>query len=136
MQNLDSVDKEPGDLYDSRMTWCHVFFQFLRPALYLSIIAATHVVLLYQYPDFQYINWAWIVGVILMAIAYVTLRLIFEYILGLRHIGTFDELFLYDTSTNKSVITAILYFDKFDDRMLTHLKNRMLRYRRLRSRFV
>ena len=64
------------------------------------------------------------------------MRLFFEYILGLKHIGTFDELFLYDTSTNKSVITAILYFDKFDDKILTHLKNRMLRYRRLRSRFV
>ena len=88
------------------------------------------------FPDFKYIKWAWIVGIILMCVVYFALRLFFEYILGLKHIGTFDELFLYDTSTNKSVITAILYFDKFDDKILTHLKNRMLRYRRLRSRFV
>ena len=72
-----------------------------------------------------------------MCVVYVLLYLIFEYILGLRHIGTFDELFLYDTGTNKSVITAIMFFDKFDgNKILTHLKNRMLRYRRLRSRFV
>ena len=118
------------------MTWCHVFFQFLRPILYLGIIFGTHFGLKAQFPDFKYIKWAWVVGVVAMIVVYVSLRLIFEYILGLRHIGTFDELFLYDTSTNKSVITAILYFDKFDDKILTHLRNRMLRYRRLRSRFV
>jgi hypothetical protein len=104
--------------------------------LYLGIIIGTHFALKAQFSDFKYINWAWVVGVVVMIVVYVSLRLIFEYILGLRHIGTFDELFLYDTSTNKSVITAILYFDKFDDKILTHLRNRMLRYRRLRSRFV
>ena len=108
----------------------------MRPVLYLGIILGTHFALMTYFPDFKYIKWAWIVGIILMCVVYLALRLFFEYILGLKHIGTFDELFLYDTSTNKSVITAILYFDKFDDKILTHLKNRMLRYRRLRSRFV
>ena len=108
----------------------------MRPILYLGIIFGTHFALKAQFPDYKYIKWAWVVGVVVTVVVYVSLRLIFEYILGLRHIGTFDELFLYDTSTNKSIITAILYFDKFDDKILTHLRNRMLRYRRLRSRFV
>ena len=108
----------------------------MRPVLYLGIIFGTHFALKARFPDFEYIDWAWTVGIALMCVIYVLLHIFFEYILGLRHIGTFDELFLYDTTTNKSVITALLYFDKFDDKILTHLKNRMLKYRRLRSRFV
>ena len=108
----------------------------MRPILYLSSVIGIHFALKARFPDFEYIKWAWTVGVVFMSFVYVILRLVFEYLLGLRHIGTFDELFLYDTSTNKSVITTILYFDKFDDKILTHLKNRMLKYRRLRSHFV
>ena len=108
----------------------------MRPILYLSSVIGIHFALNARFPDYEYIKWAWTVGVVFMSFVYVILRLVFEYLLGLRHIGTFDELFLYDTSTNKSVITTILYFDKFDDKILTHLKNRMLKYRRLRSHFV
>ena len=71
-----------------------------------------------------------------MLVVYILLRLLFEYIFGLKHIGTFDELYMYDKSTNKVIITAILYFDKFDEAILSHLKRKMLRYRRLRSKFV
>jgi len=68
---------------------------------------------------------------------YILLRVFWHYVLGLTHIGTFDELQLYDKSTNKTIITATLYFEKFNaDLMLTNLKQRMLRYKQLRSTFV
>ena len=76
------------------------------------------------------------VKVKLFNIFYILLRMVFEIVLDMKHLGTFDELYLYDPVVNKNIITAILYFDKFDDKMLTHLKNRMLKYKRLRSKFV
>ena len=54
----------------------------------------------------------------------------------MKHLGAFDELYIYDPANNKNIITAILYFEKFDDKMLTHFKNRMLKYKRLRSKLV
>jgi hypothetical protein len=76
-------------------------------------------------------------GFIGMVLYYILLRLIWHYALGLTHIGTFDELQLYDKSTNKTIITATLYFEKFNaDLMLTNLKQRMLKYKQLRSTFV
>ena len=55
----------------------------------------------------------------------------------MRHIGTLDELQMYDMSTNKTIITAVLFFDKFDaDVILERLRSRMLGHLRLRSLFV
>ena len=122
-----------GTLFMSRMTWCHVFWQIGRPMFYFSIVYATHLYTESKYPEFKY---SWWLGVFVMCIFYILLRIVFEIVLDMKHLGTFDELYLYDPSVNKSIITAILYFDKFDDKMLTHLKNRMLKYKRLRSKFV
>lgn len=77
------------------------------------------------------------IGIFAMILYYLLLRFIWRYIFGLVHIGTFDELQLYDKSTNKTIITASLYFSKFNaDLMLENLKARMLRYKTLRSKFV
>ena len=45
-------------------------------------------------------------------------------------------IYLHDTAMNKPIITSVLYFDKFDHTMLDYMKERMLKYRRLRSGFV
>ena len=100
---------------------------------YFSIVYATHLYTESKYPEFKY---SWWLGVFVMFIFYILLKMVFEIVLDMKHLGTFDELYLYDPAVNKSIITAILYFDKFDDKMLTHLKNRMLKYKRLRSKFV
>lgn len=72
-----------------------------------------------------------------MVVYYFLLRIIWRYVFGLTHIGPCDELQLYDKSTNKTIITATMYFDRFDaDTMLERLKTRMLKYKQLRSTFV
>ena len=114
------------------MTYCDIFFQVFRPIFYGGIVFATHYFLQEKYPDIPY---TWWIGLVAMVFVYYFLRVIFEFIFGLQHIGGIDEHYLYDMANNKSIITAILYFDKSDERILTHFKT-MLRYRRLRSKFV
>ena len=115
------------------MTWCHIFWQIWRPAFYFGIVYATHYYTKQEYPEFEY---PWWLGFFVMLAIFLLLRIIFEYFLGMKHLGAFDELYIYDPANNKNIITAILYFEKFDDKMLTHFKNRMLKYKRLRSKLV
>ena len=81
------------------------------------------------------LEYPWLTGFASMISVYVAFWLFFEYILRLKHIGTFDNIYLHDTVRNKPIITAVLYFDKFDHTMLNYMKERMLKYRRLRSVF-
>ena len=97
----------------------------MRPIFYFCVAYGTH---LGVESKFEKLEHSWLLGFVAMSLVYLSLRLFFEHVLGLTHLGAFDELYLYDSANNRSIISAILYFDKFDDKMLTHLKNRMLKY--------
>jgi hypothetical protein len=72
-----------------------------------------------------------------MVFYYYLLKVVWYSGFGLTHIGIADELQLYDKSTNKTIITAAMYFERFNaDLMLCRLKERMMRYKQLRSTFV
>ena len=59
--------------------------------------------------------WIWLISFGVVLCIYLGGRLVVRCIFGLRHIGVLDELQLYDMSRNKTIITAVLYFDKFED---------------------
>ena len=108
------------------MTWCDLVFQFTRPVWYLAILLSARY---YLSERFESTFGVWLLSITVLTCSYVLIRAFFRYILGLRHIGTLDELQLYDMSTNKTIITAVLYFDKFDaDSMLDFMRARMLKH--------
>jgi len=116
----------------TRMTYLDVFIGLLRPALYAGIAYGFAYLFIYYEIPFPYI-----LGVFAMWLYYLFLRFIWRYCFGLTHIGTIDELQLYDKSTNKSIIIASCYFDRLNaDLMLTNIQRRMLKYKTLRSKFV
>ena len=121
------------------MTCFTIFCSLLRPFFFLGIAFGTHYYLTTYEPEqlhSKILEYPWLVGIATMISAYVIFWLFFEYVLGLKHIGTFDNIYLHDTAVNKPIITSVLYFDKFDHTMLDYMKERMLKYRRLRSGFV
>ena len=104
--------------------------------MYIALIVFGNYGLHLRNPNLN-VGWYWIANIGLALTCYICLRLIFRFLLGLRHIGTLDELQMFDMSTNKTIITAVLFFDKFDaDVILERLRSRMLGHRRLRSLFV
>ena len=111
----------------------------MRPIFYLGIVFGTHYYLTTYEPEQLHpkiLEYPWLVGIATLISVYVIFWLFFEYVLGLKHIGTFDNIYFHDTAVNKPIITSVLYFDKFDHTMLDYMKERMLKYRRLRSGFV
>ena len=115
------------------MTYCDAVLNFARPVFYFGIVYGVHRYLVDYQPDIPY---TWGIGVLVMMTWYVFLKCVFN-CLGLTGLGSFDELYIYEQANNKTIIPAILYFDKFDgDTMLTHFKNNTLKYQRLRSTFV
>ena len=115
------------------MTYCDVLFNFARPAFYFGIVYGVHRYLEEYQPDVPY---TWVIGILAMISWFIILRFAFK-CFGLTSLGTFDELYIYEQANNKTIIPAVLYFEKFDgDTMLTHMKNNTLRYKRLRSTFV
>ena len=115
------------------MTYCDVLFQLVRVLIYFGIVYGTHR---YLKEKHEHVEYTWWIGVAAMISVYYLLKLVFE-LLGYKHLGAFDGIYIYDMSNNKVIIPAILYFDKFDgDSMLTHMKSKILKYKRLRSTFV
>ena len=127
-------DRPIGHLFKSRMTYLDVVLQFTRPLFYVGIVYGMHAYLTSKHPEVPYPT---LIGIVVMILWFYILKLFFEHGLGLQSLGTFDGLYTFDQSNNKVIIPAICYFEKFDgDTILTHMKNRSLQYKRLRSTFV
>lgn len=125
-----------GVIAGSRMTLGDLIFQFFRPVLYLTLLVFCGYSMDVRFPGLAS-GWIWLASISILVAFYVVVRVIFRFILGLRHIGTLDELQMYDMATNKSIITAVLFFDKLDSNaILERLKERMLKHFRLRCLFV
>ena len=139
-RGLDASCNRPiGTIFGTRMTCATVFCSFLRPIFYVAIVLVTHHYLTKYEPEQLHpklLEYPWLVGIVNMIAIYALFWVFFEYVLGMKHIGTFDNIYLHDTAKNKPIITAVMYFDKFDHTMLDYMKERMLKYRRLRSGFV
>ena len=118
------------------MTLGDIVFQFFRPVSYTIIGVLTAYTFKQGYPDLAKL-WLAFASIATIVVCWLGIKLIFRFIFGLRHIGTLDELQMYDMSVNKSIITAVLYFDKFEaDVILERMKTRMLIHLRMRSLFV
>ena len=123
----------------TRLTYFDVFIGLMRPVFYAGVAVGFYYLFKYlsleKQPKIK--NYLVVMAIVAMLLYYVLLRMIWYYIFGLTHLGTIDELQLYDKSTNKSIIMASCYFDKCNaDIMLDLIKTRMLKYKVLRSKFV
>ena len=119
-----------GHIYDTRMTYCDVFFQLTRPLFYISIIYTVR-----QWAHEDQPKYSWYIGFLAAIGLRILSAIIFRLCFGLEALGVFDNILLYDYAKNKTIITAVLYFDKFDESMLDFLKVNMLKHRRMRSGF-
>ena len=112
--NPERDNKAIGDIAESRMTVADVLFQILRPIVYSCMIAFIFYDFDLRFAELDKI-WIWLISFGVVLCIYLVGRLVVRCIFGLRHIGGLDELQLYDMSRNKTIITAVLYFDKFED---------------------
>jgi NRPS condensation-like uncharacterized protein len=114
------------------MTYFDAVIGALRPCFYGALSWAAGYVC-----EYKGLLMPYLIGFLVMLTYYYLLKIIFYLAFGLTHIGISDELQLFDKSTNKVIITATMYFERFNaDLMLERLKARMLIHKQLRSTFV
>ena len=112
------------------MTYCDVFFQLTRPLFFISFIYIVRQWVHEDYPKYD-----WYIGFLAALGLRILSGILFVLCFGLRGLGVFDNILLYDYAKNKTIITAVLYFDKFDGSMLDFFKTNLLKHRRMRSGF-
>lgn len=124
--------KPLGKILMTRMTYFDAIVGLIRPCFYAALSWAAGFAC-----ERRQLPVPYLLGFVAMLLYYYMLKVIWYLAFGLTHIGISDELQLFDKSTNKVIITATMYFERFNaDLMLLRLRDRMMRHKQLRSTFV